>query len=343
MLNVLMTGAGAPGGPGIIKSLKRCKNINLHVADMDKNATGRFLNEIFYKIPSASEPSFIHNIKELCLLHQIDIVLPLVTKELEMLAKHRDDFLCIGTKIIVSSTEAISILNDKGSLYDFLKLNDLPHPEYYIENTSIELLARIEYFLSKGKACVIKPCIGNGSRGIRIIANHFDRYQLLFNEKPNSLYLNFDELALTINNKKIPKMVVSEYLSGQEVTVDTLINRGNLELLLIRRRLKMSGGISTQGEFILNDQIDNAVRELCRRINGINGPLGFQLKMNDEGFYHFIECNPRIQGTSVSAAGLGINIPQLAVEIEAGLPYQIPEKRHGVGFSRYYEEVFYDK
>ena len=37
-MNVLMTGAGAPGGPGIIKCLKRIKDINLTVADADINA-----------------------------------------------------------------------------------------------------------------------------------------------------------------------------------------------------------------------------------------------------------------------------------------------------------------
>ena len=42
-----MTGAGAPGGPGIIKGLRQDKNIDLLVCDSNPNASGRYLNEKF--------------------------------------------------------------------------------------------------------------------------------------------------------------------------------------------------------------------------------------------------------------------------------------------------------
>jgi carbamoyl-phosphate synthase large subunit len=211
-----------------------------------------------------------------------------------------------------------------------------------VVDTSDALLEMVSAFSDAGEPCLIKPCVGNGSRGIRVISRDVDRFQLLFEHKPNSLFMSPEELELVVRNRDIPRMVVSEYLPGDEVTVDTLNNHGTVELLLVRKRTKMSGGISVSGEFIQNDQIAKSVQEISAAIPGLNGPIGFQLKRDKNDFYHLIESNPRIQGTSVAAAGLGINLPKLAVDMAIGRPLKISKKRDKVAFSRYYEEVFRD-
>ena len=60
-IKVLMTGAGAPGGPGIIQALKKDNNINLHIADANPNSSGRYMSNDcpFYKLPKASDSNFI--------------------------------------------------------------------------------------------------------------------------------------------------------------------------------------------------------------------------------------------------------------------------------------------
>ena len=52
-IKVLMTGAGAPGGPVIIQALKKDNNINLHIADANPNSSGRYMSNDcpFYKLP----------------------------------------------------------------------------------------------------------------------------------------------------------------------------------------------------------------------------------------------------------------------------------------------------
>jgi hypothetical protein len=50
-INILMTGAGAPGAAGIIKCLQQ-NWTNLTVADADNLAIGKFLNEDFVQIPN---------------------------------------------------------------------------------------------------------------------------------------------------------------------------------------------------------------------------------------------------------------------------------------------------
>ena len=79
-INVLMTGAWAPNGPGIIRKIKKDKNISLTVCDADPHASGRFLNDKFEIIPQATDPKFITFILSLIRKNHLDIIFPLVTK-----------------------------------------------------------------------------------------------------------------------------------------------------------------------------------------------------------------------------------------------------------------------
>jgi len=340
-INVLMTGAGSPGGPGIINSLIKASDINLYIADMNANASGRFLHDNFFLIPPASNSNFIEHVANICKDHCIDVILPLVTRELSLFSKNIKYFEEIGTKVIVSQDNTLHILNDKGNLYDNLVQLNLPCIEYYRVSNSSHLLSRVANFIDSKRMCVIKPCNGNGSRGTRVIGDSIDRYDLLFNHKPNSLYMSYAELELIISDRDIPEMVVTEYLPGEEVTVDTIVSNRKIHLFLTRRRLKINGGISVQGEFIENSQIKKYVIDLCERLDGIYGPIGFQLKQDKNGIYHFIESNPRIQGTSVAAEGLGINIPRKVIDLAMGISINTDVRCSGVGFTRYYKEVFY--
>ena len=81
-IKLLITGAGSPGGPGIIQGLKKDRMISLYTADANPNAFGRYLyNECpFYKIPKADDSNFIKFLLNLCIKLKIKIVLPLATK-----------------------------------------------------------------------------------------------------------------------------------------------------------------------------------------------------------------------------------------------------------------------
>ena len=58
---------------------------------------------------------------------------------------------------------------------------------------------------------VIKPCIGNGSRGIRILDKNADRFDMLFNHKPNSIFSTLNEVLSTMGDKKIPKIFLIKF------------------------------------------------------------------------------------------------------------------------------------
>jgi carbamoyl-phosphate synthase large subunit len=130
-------------------------------------------------------------------------------------------------------------------------------------------------------------------------------------------------------------------LPGEEFTVDTIVQQGKPKLILPRIRTKMNGGISVQGTFIKHDAIIDYCTQIIQSLN-LSGPIGLQVKANVEGEYRILEINPRIQGTSVAALGIGINLPVLAVMQEyTDICFDQLPIEWGRSFVRYYEEVFY--
>lgn len=343
-INVLMTGSGAPGGPGILKALLLDSALQVQVADINPLASGSLLHNKCHVIPSAEDDSFISVILDLCINEKIDVLFPLVTKELFKLSMHKPLFEKHGIKVLASDYKTMEILNDKGALLEHLYENNISCPDFLIAKTKSELNDSVHKLGYPKKTVVVKPCRGNGSRGIRILDPSVDQYDLLFNHKPNSLYTTLENILESISDKEIPEMVVSEYLPGDELTIDTVISNGILIELLIRTRDTMRSGISTSGRFIEDEEVKSYIESIINSFDpeSFTGSVGFQVKRSYSGKYLLLESNPRIQGTSVAGIGCGVNLPVLAVYSAMGLNINYI-KTLGVGFSRYYEEVFYEQ
>ncbi|MBT4434855.1 ATP-grasp domain-containing protein, partial [bacterium] len=169
-----------------------------------------------------------------------------------------------------------------------------------------------------------------------------DRFDLLFNQKPTSIFSTLEEVITSIGEKEMPPILVSEYLPGNELTIDTIVEDGVLLDCLIRTRTTINSGISTSGNFINDKEVFNYINKIVSSIPGLKGPIGFQIKKSAVGKYLLLESNPRIQGTSVAALGLGINLPVRAVDQALGINLKKVPKSSGISFIRYYQEAFYD-
>ncbi|MBK7636810.1 MAG: ATP-grasp domain-containing protein [Saprospiraceae bacterium] len=113
------------------------------------------------------------------------------------------------------------------------------------------------------------------------------------------------------------------------------------KLIIPRIRLKMSGGITVQGQFVQHEEIIKYCHDILSSLE-LHGPIGLQVKMSEDNIFKILEINPRIQGTSISATGAGVNLPLLAVHQEYNdIDYESISINWGVRFSRYFNEVYY--
>jgi carbamoyl-phosphate synthase large subunit len=341
-INILMTGSGAPGAAGIIQCLWQNLGFYIIAADANPNAVGRYLVPDFEIIPKAGDPGFIDSVLVLCRQRDIHIVLPLVSKELIPLSQHSKEFEVAGAKLIVSPTESLEIANDKSKLYQFLQWRGMEVPDFRTVETMEQFEAAAKELGYPKKTICFKPSVSNGSRGFRIISSNIDEHHLLFNEKPNSTYISYSDAVRILSSKSFPELLVSEYLPGEEYSVDCLAKNGEAIVVVPRLRKKMINGISVEGEFIKEESIIAYCKQIIHELQ-LHGNIGIQVKRSAAGKFLLLEINPRVQGTISAALGAGINLPALAIIQELGLP--IPEDqlqvKWGTKFSRYWSDVFY--
>lgn len=337
-----MTGGGAPGAAGIIKCLNKESSFHITVADANSGAVGKYLNKDFETIPLASDPEFIDAILSICRKKNIHVVLPLVTRELTLLSQHTKEFELAGSKLLVSTTASLDIANNKSRLYEFLQWRGIPVPDFKVVETIEQFKTALEELGFPGKQVCFKPSLSNGSRGFRIVTEKINELDLLFNQKPSSTYISSKEAVRILSSGSFPELLVSEYLPGEEYSVDCLANIGESVLIIPRRRDKMINGISVEGEFVKEDSIINYCQQIIKELK-LHGNIGIQVKKSDTGQFLILEINPRVQGTISAALGAGINLPALAIKQAMGLPIYPNELtvKWGTRFSRYWEEVFH--
>lgn len=341
-MRVLVTGAGAPGGAGIINALLAEEGVEVISGDKDKYAAGKFLTKNFVLLENAKHDNFVENLIASVIAHQIELIIPLVTDELNILSKNLNRFEEIGCKVLVSKEDDLLIANSKGKLYLYLKEAGIITPRFQVCSDFSSFEKNLHNLGYPNVPVVMKPSNSNGSRGIRVIDDSIDSASILFNEKPGSLKVTYSLLRPILEKAKLPELVLAEYLPGQEITVDTIIANGNVLLEVQRTRQNIRSGISVSGQFVYLEQISETVSAIARSLPGLFGPIGFQFKQAKDGMYKILEINPRLQGTTVAALGLGLNIPIMCLKLLKGEEVNYKNTSENISFVRYYKELFYD-
>lgn len=341
---VLLTGCGAPGAPGIIKCLRKNgeRDIRIVGVDMSENAGSRGLVDAFYTVPAAKDDRFIPAILDICRKEKVDVVEPIVTRELMKFAVSKPLFEAEGIKVVVMAPEALEIVNNKAHLLTAMKNAGLPTADFVAVHTLDELIEACRALGYPQKAICVKGAVGNGSRGVRIVDASVSKYDLFFNEKPNSMYISYDELIRTLAEKpEIPEMLVMEYLAGVEYSADFLADKGTVKYAVSRRGLSVV--TSNMMSLVIDDNCE--VIELCRSVIealNLDSNFGFDLKYGSDNKPYIIEINPRLTAGVVSCAAAGVNLPYLGIKNLLGEELPECEIRYGTRMSRRYQETFFD-
>ena len=183
-----------------------------------------------------------------------------------------------------------------------------------------------------------------GSRGFRVLDDSVSRLHLLMDQKPNSTYIGYDDVFLTLSAAEVfPQLVVMEYLPGPEYSVDMLCDHGEPLYTIPRLRQTIKEGITTVGVTENNKEIINYCEQIARCLN-LHGNVGIQVKANEDGEYRILEVNPRLQGSVALSVASGVNLPYLGVKLALGeeMPRDLKVK-WGMKMYRHYEEVFIEE
>ena len=214
-----MTGCGAPGAPGIIRCLRKNgeRDIRIVAVDRNENAGARDLVDAFYTVPSAEKEDFLPTVLDICRRESVQVVIPIVTRELMKFARARAEFEALGAQVSVMEPDKLEIVNNKAHLLDAMRAHGLRTPEYRRVHTVEKLKAAVSALGYPEKALCVKAAVGNGSRGIRMLNANISRFDLFFEQKPNSMFISYEELIRTLSEREtMPEETVKEKGNGYD-------------------------------------------------------------------------------------------------------------------------------
>jgi len=318
MIKVLVTGAGAVLGQGIVKAL-RGSDLDLEIAAADPNplSPALFWVERGYIIPPVGDPEFIKRFSDVVDVERPDIVLVGTDVELPPLARHREALEdAFATHILVSSPQVVDIADDKYKTFHFLEAAGLDPPMSALPEESPSLHRLVE---RAGYPLVVKPRIGARSVGVSVVHND-------------------EELNAAIAGRS--GLVVQELAGAadQEFTSSALVFDGVAEASIVMRR-DLRDGNTHRAYVEPYEDLNIFVRRAAEALQPL-GPVNFQFRTDAQGKPRIFEINARFSGATPLRALAGFNEVEMCIRrILLGEPIQCPPLRNGI-ILRHLSETF---
>ncbi len=341
-VTVLVTAAGAQFSPGLVQCLRDNGERTIRVigTDMYEDKTLISLFDKVYVVPEVTDLGYINALLDICKKEHVDVLLPFMSAELLLLIDRKDEFESIGTKISVSDRRSVELTNNKLKFYEFLRDNGLNVPKFASVRCADDLLSACETVGYPEKAVCVKATELSGSRGIRIIDASKSRFDILFEQKPNSFYTTFDELQATLCERDtMPEMMAMEFLPGAEGSVDLIADHGKI-LYMAYRESNVNLASIPQEATLADNQETYAIAEAVIEKLGLTGNADLDFKYDENGHPVLMEINPRIAATMQIFKVGGMNLPYLRVKMLLGEELPDIDIRYGVKMHRRYLEMF---
>lgn len=212
---------------------------------------------------------------------------------------------------------------DKGEMIKAFEKAGVEHPWYFIvdcEQSLLEVAKRISY------PCVMKPTDNAGNRGVCFVNSE---------EELLSLY------KYSFENSRSGKVIIEEYLKGQEVSVEMIVYNNTPHILAVTDKLTLGPPyfveIGHAEQSMLESSKLQAVKDLATRavlsVGINNSPAHVEIMVTDNG-PKMIELGSRMGGGAITTdlvpLATGIDMVQSVINMSLGLqPDVMPKFNYG--------------
>ncbi|MBW1791818.1 MAG: ATP-grasp domain-containing protein [Deltaproteobacteria bacterium] len=299
--HVLVFPAGSEIGLEIFNSLKYNHHVEVYGASGKSDHASyvypqdRYIEDEFY----VDRPDFIDSFNSMLKKYEIEFIYPTHDTIANFLAQKQPE---LSATVITSCPETNHIARYKKQTYETFKSYDFC-PEIF--SAPYDDIA-FPVFL--------KPDDGQGGKGTELANNRGDL----------DFYLG-----------KTPDLLVTEYLPGEELSVDCFTDcNGDLLFVGPRTRERVQMGISFRTTAV---ELTEEVQEIASAINhqvSLNGTWFFQVKRDSEGRYKLLEFAPRHASTMGLYRHTGVNFALLSLFNAMGTPVEIMRNEYPVQLDR---------
>ena len=178
-------------------------------------------------------------------------------------------------------------------------------PEFMVISNNVFDMAKI-WEVFGNTLLVIKPVDLAGSKGVEIVSSRSSEIQ--------------KHILKSLEMSKIGKVIVEQFMQGDEFTIDGFITMGQARTLLMTRKYKSISGLPTVANIlealdINSDEVSRAqkfVQESLLALGFKNGPFHCELIMRDSEVVGMVE---------VAGRGGGSNLANRMIPIHSGFNY----------------------
>ena len=341
-IRLLLTSSKTLINLGRLESLKNNQKYDFYIVGVDASADGFKLPLLDkqIKVPLGTDESYPEEIRKIVKKEKIDVIIPASDHEVYAISKHKEMFEEIGTAIACSSFESVSKAVNKASMLDFLKEKHVATPNYIVPTSTDNFTKSAKKLGYPKKMLVVKPAYLSGNRGVWYLKENFSDELLSIR---NISYITLEGFVNQL--KKInpfPALVLMEYLTGEEYSVDGLAQNGKPIYILPRVRVSPLPGQSQEALIKKNDEVYNYVATICRTF-GFNSIFNVQLKYDKNNKPKVYEINPRVSATAVANEAAGVDLVLFSILQALGKPYPKNLLFHKVRMIRFWKEFYIDK
>jgi carbamoyl-phosphate synthase large subunit len=295
MKKILVTAIGGDIAQGVATIVRESRR-DWYVlgTDMAERHGGNLFVDAFYKVPAASDGSYVPALKALIEREGIGIVIPISPAELVVVSQAAHEFdRLTDTKWITPGPEAVAIGTDK--LVTARRLEELGLP--------VPWTVPVSAGMPREYPCIVKRRVGWGSREVFIVR---------------------DERDAEYWSGRYPDAVYQELLEAADREVTCAVYRtvdGRVAVLQLLRHLV--GGVTGWARVICDEAIERTCRTIAEGLK-LRGSMNVQLRITPSGPRVF-EINPRFSSTALMRHRLGFTDVVWAVDEAEGKGVEFPE------------------
>lgn len=313
-VTVLLTSMGSSTAISVAKALTRQKEYDVTIVGTDTHAkdmiAGSHFCHHFYTVwPARDEVQYLADIRRIITAHRVDIIIPIIDPELEILARNRQR-IEEETFLLLSPISTIRLCNDKLSTFRFFRAHAIPTLTTF--TLPVEEPEQLPFPL------VAKPRYGWGSHNVYDIERMEDLSMLA----------------------RIQDPILQEKGRGKEYTIDVFSDGNQVIAAIPRVRIETRSGITYKGETIHHPRLIEYAERIIEKLP-VFGPANIQCFV-DGNDIRILEMNPRFSSGLPLSTAAGINLPLLALKMANGESLTPQRSFKHIRMCRYWEEVFFD-
>lgn len=301
---IMILGASILQLPAILKA----KEMGLQViaVDMDKNAIGFKDADICLEISTIDIPSVVKAAKKHCIDGVITIASDMPMMTVAAVAKELN--------LVGITVETALKATNKALMRECLKEHYVPIPLFFIVSDYSSYLKTIEHFTNK---FIVKPADNSGSRGVFLVQDKasVELIEYAFNYS----------MKYSISGQ----IVVEEYMEGPEVSVETLSDNGEVNIIALTDKLttgapnfvEMGHSEPSQLSYQIQKEIIDVAIRAIKAIGIDKGPSHTEIIVTKKG-PKIVELGSRLGGDNITThlvpLSTGVDMVKCCIDIALG-------------------------